>query len=728
MPHFIMTASPSASPSENAARRLLAEARLGSRMPTELPPMLPHEILRQLHELQVHQIEVELQNEDLDRLQAQEVATRARYRDLYDFAPVGYVTLIGRGEIAETNLAAAQLLGEERLRLQGKHFALFVAAADLAIFTAFLQQVFLTHAPQDCEITLISSRQKLRYVHLKAAVSADGLECRLALVDLSERRHAEAALRATKNHLAITLDAIADAVITLDANRRITHLNQRAETLTGYTAATAVGSFFARIVSLLDAETRAGIESSAVRLLRLPHAGPEPEPVPKTRLLLLDRLGQEHLVIEKAVPIRGEDGVLNGVVLVLHDVTEQQLLEDQLHQAQHLHAVGRLAGGIAHDFNNMLAVVSGASELLSLTTAGNPACARPLQMLFDTVSRARDLTDKLRGFSRRGNQLEQTIDLHREIDNLVTLFRRTVDQRIRFITALDAHLPLVLGDSGMLMNLMLNLCLNSRDAMPEGGTLTLSTTDVAADAPELVRQQLAPVEHLAITFSDTGSGLPPVVKEHLFEPFVTTKEVGKGTGLGLASVYSAVKRHHGAIIVNSELNQGTTIRILLPCCLNCQAPTTHAQLPKMINLNGQTVLVADDEPILRELLATHLEALGATVIKAEDGLQAMNLFAADPQRYSLVILDQAMPSCNGSTVFRAIRQIRPEMRVVIASGYLDEHERDALEREGLSGFLPKPYTLAELLHLLSDHLLSDHLLSDHLLSDHLPSDHLPATE
>ena len=727
MPPFIMTSSPS----EYAARRLLAEARLGSRMPTELPPMLPHEILRQLHELQVHQIEVELQNEELDRLRAQEEATRARYRDLYDFAPVGYVTLIGRGEIAETNLAAAQLLGEERLRLQGKHFALFVAAADLAIFTAYLQQVFLTHAPQDCEITLISSRQKLRYVHLKAAVSADGLECRLAMVDLSERRHAEAALRATKNHLAITLDAIADAVITLDTNRRITHLNQRAETLTGYTAATAVGSFFARIVSLLDAETRAGIESSAVRLLRLPHAGPNSEP--GTRLLLLDRLGQEHLVIETAVSIRGEDGALNGVVLVLHDVTAQRLLEDQLRQAQHLHAVGRLAGGIAHDFNNMLSVVSGASELLSLTTAGNPACARPLQMLFDTVSRARDLTDKLLGFSRRGNQLEQIIDLHREIDNLVTLFRRTVDQRIHFITALDAHRPLVLGDSGMLMNLLLNLCLNSRDAMPEGGTLTLSTADVAGDAPELVRQQLAPVEHLAITFTDTGSGLPPVVKEHLFEPFVTTKEVGKGTGLGLASVYSAVKRHHGAIIVNSELNQGTTIRILLPCCQNCQAPTTNTQLPTMVNLDGQTVLVADDEPILRELLATHLEALGATVIKAEDGLQAMNLFAADPQRYSLVILDQAMPSCNGSTVFRAIRQIRPEVRVVIASGYLDEHEHDALEREGLSGFLPKPYTLAELLrllsdHLLSDHLPSDHLPSDHLLSDHLPSDHLPATE
>ncbi len=686
-------------PYDNTPRRLLAEARLGSEMRTELPPLLPHEILRQLHELQVHQIELELQSEELIRARELEESARARYRELYDFAPVGYVTLVGHGEILETNLVAARLLGEERRRLQGKRFALYVATADLIAFTSFLNHALATpEAPHACEIALAPAGQMPRYVHLEAAVSADGLECRMVMVDISERRQAEIALRLNKKNVAITLDSIGDAVIAIDTSGRITRLNRRAETLTGCPTGVAVGSLLTTVVNLVDAVSRVGIESAALRLLHQVQSIPQTDPA--SRIVMLTRDGNERAVVENAAPIRAEDGSISGVVLVIHDITEQRQLEEELHQAQHLHAVGRLAGGIAHDFNNMLTIVAGASELLHLATTGNPKCARPLQMLFDTVSRARDLTDKLLGFSRRGNPLEQPIDLHREIDNLVTLFRRTVDQRINVVTALQASLPQVLGDPGMIMNMLLNLCLNARDAMPNGGTLTLETATVAATAGELARHHLPPTEHLAIILTDTGSGLPTTVMEHLFEPFVTTKEVGKGTGLGLASVYSAVKRHHGAIMVDSEANLGTTIRILLPTCKGCPLPTQKEHQPVAVNLDGHTVLVADDEPMLRELLATHLEALGATVVKAGDGLQAIELFAANPQIFSLVILDQAMPSCNGSTAFRAIRQIRADVRVLIASGYLDDHEHDVLKNEGLSGFLHKPYTLAELLRLV----------------------------
>jgi CheY-like chemotaxis protein len=192
-----------------------------------------------------------------------------------------------------------------------------------------------------------------------------------------------------------------------------------------------------------------------------------------------------------------------------------------------------------------------------------------------------------------------------------------------------------------------------------------------------------------------------MVMNHLFEPFVTTKESGVSTGLGLASVYGAVKEHHGAITVDSQPGQGATFRVLLPHQSTGPHPASSGKSASRISLQGQTILLADDESMLRELMATHLEALGATVVQAADGTRAIASFVAEPDRYSLVILDQIMPGCNGAEAFRAIRKIRPSVRVLIVSGYLGDEDVLALEREGLSGFLRKPYSYLELIDLVS---------------------------
>ena len=398
-------------------------------------------------------------------------------------------------------------------------------------------------------------------------------------------------------------------------------------------------------------------------------------------------------------PVKDANGQIVGVQGIFWDVTEQRTLEAQLRQAQKMEAIGQLAGGVAHDFNNLLTVILGNTGLLQ---AMLPREDRRWELLAATEKAARrgaELTAKMLGFSRQTTLRLQRANLNTAIEEAVALLRRTIDPRIHLQTRPAADLWPVEADPGQINQVLMNLCLNARDAMPEGGTLLLETENVVLPA-DIVRRCLdaRTGEVARLRVKDTGAGIPPDVLPKIFEPFFTTKEPGKGTGLGLAMVFGIMKQHQGWIECNSEVGAGTSFDLYFP---RYQLPQNGAAQVEAARPHGapscgqETILLADDEPLIRDIGATILKRFGYAVRVAEDGRQAVEVYQRERERIDLVILDLTMPVLSGRDALRKLVQIDPAVRVLFASGYSAEHI-DGPERDHVLGFVGKPYSCDEL--------------------------------
>ena len=372
--------------------------------------------------------------------------------------------------------------------------------------------------------------------------------------------------------------------------------------------------------------------------------------------------------------------------------------EEQLRQSQKLEAIGRLAGGIAHDFNNQLAIILGYSDmLLDLLDANDPSRNR-LGMIKEAATRAASLTRQLLAFSRKQVLEPCVLDLNSAVTELTKMLRPLIGEDIELALALDPALGSVKVDPTQIDQIIMNLAVNARDAMPEGGRLTIGTANVELDegySSEHVSVQPGPYAMLSIT--DTGIGMERETQTHIFEPFFTTKESGKGTGLGLATVYGIVKQSEGYIWVYSELGRGTTFKIYFPRVDEAALATA---LPKVssADLTGwETVLVAEDEAILRELAGEFLVSAGYTVLDAPDGAQALEACERHPGPIHLLMTDAVMPRMSGAELARRIQTLRPDTKVLYVSGYAD----DAVFRNGLlepgAAFLQKPFSKETLL-------------------------------
>jgi nitrogen-specific signal transduction histidine kinase/CheY-like chemotaxis protein len=384
------------------------------------------------------------------------------------------------------------------------------------------------------------------------------------------------------------------------------------------------------------------------------------------------------------------------MVLVFHDVGEQRRLEDMLRQSQKMDAMGQLAGGVAHDFNNMLAGILGFAELLAARLAGHDEEERLAKRIVRTADRAAGLTRQLLAFSRKGRLVSRNMDLHRVLEDTIGILRRTIDPRIEISTDLAAEHTVVTGDSALVENALLNLSLNARDAMPEGGRLSLATRnqDIAPSDPLLVNFNIPAGSYLRISITDTGVGMPPEVLAKLFMPFFTTKERGKGTGLGLAAVYGIARDHHGAVTAESTPGQGSTFHLYLPLANEQTAVETGLfQRPR---LGSGCVLVIDDEPAVRDMVTVVLQDLGYEVLQAVDGPTGLDVFALERGRIGLVILDLVMPRMHGRDVFVHLRQIDREVPVLLTSGYTQDANLEELISQPHVDFIQKPYRIPEL--------------------------------
>lgn len=381
-------------------------------------------------------------------------------------------------------------------------------------------------------------------------------------------------------------------------------------------------------------------------------------------------------------------------LLVLRDVTERNRLEEQLRQAQRLEAVGQLAGGVAHDFNNVLTAIIGSAELLRGQDPPPERREALLRTIVSAAERAAGLTSTLLDFARAKRRVTIPIDVHLLITETVALLERSIDKRIRLSINLAAPRARVVGDTAQLQNALLNLGLNARDAMPAGGEIHIATREVFlnAQAAGQLRGDAQPGDHLEVLVSDTGSGIPTAQVDRIFEPFYTTKPVGKGTGLGLATVHRTVCDHHGGLAVESAPESGTKFRIYLP--LTTQETEVHGSGPHAAMGQG-TILVVDDEPDVRGVAVAHLSALGFVVFEAEDGPQALEVYTQRRDQIDVVILDMEMPGMRGSDCLRALHAIDGDVAAILCSGFAreeDESWRDA----GFVAAVAKPYRISEL--------------------------------
>jgi len=501
--------------------------------------------------------------------------------------------------------------------------------------------------------------------------------------DVTERRTAEAALRESEERYRTLVEGVRDIIFALSPEGTIASLNPAFETITGWRREQWVGQPFEGLVHPEDLPLALELLGRVVR----------GELRPASQFRVRTAKGDFRVGEFSATP-QLHEGRLVGILGIGRDVTERVQLEQQLRQAQKMEAVGRLAGGIAHDFNNILTAITGYADLLLEDLGATDPRRQDADEIHKAADRAAGLTRQLLAFSRQQVLQPTVLEVNTLVSELEKMLRRLLGEDVALSTRLAPTTGRVKADPGQLEQVIMNLAVNARDAMPNGGKLTLETANVDLDdayADDHYPARAGPFVMLAV--SDTGIGMSEETQAHMFEPFFTTKEKGKGTGLGLATVYGIIKQSGGFIWVYSEVGHGTTFKLYLPRVEElAERASAPAQLPARPPRGTETVLVVEDEAPVRSVARQVLERHGYTVLEAPSAEAALDLAARYSGAIHLLLTDVVMPGLNGRELASRLADLRPDARVIFMSGYTDE----AVTRHGVlepgSAYVQKPFT------------------------------------
>ena len=537
----------------------------------DIAAMPVKDVQQLVHELQVQQIQLEMQNEELRRTQVELEGARDRYVELYDGAPTGYLTVNSRGQILEANLPACTLLGVTRQHLIGTPLIAYISDGDQAEYIRHIRALLRSLNRQSCDLDLIRP---------------DGAA-------LSVR-----------------------------------------------------------------------FESVAI------HNPPGEETLVRTALI---------------------------------DITMHKQLEVQFRQVQKIEAVGRLAAGVAHDFNNLLTVINGYSQLLIDQLAPEDHRYALVAETLQAGERAAELTKQLLAFSRKQIFIPQPLNLNDSLRAISSMLRRLLDDRIVLTMDLAPDLWPIYGDRGQLDQVTMNLVVNAHDAMPHGGTVTITTRNVSVTPERPDPYGVMPQnDYVNVSVRDNGQGMSLDTLSHLYEPFFTTKEVGHGTGLGLSTVYGIIKQSHGYIFVESKLGHGSTFDCYYPRMMAAQVQAPATALPDSRRLTGsETLLLVEDHASVRALVAQALTGYGYRVIEAVDGEDALRVVATLSEPIQALVTDVMMPNLSGSELAERLRHTWPGLRVLFMSGYTDPLKPALLDRPD-TAFIQKPFGLDILASRLRD--------------------------
>lgn len=517
--------------------------------------------------------------------------------------------------------------------------------------------------------------------------------------DITEREYSDAALRRSEEYFRALIEDAPELIAVIDRRLRARYLSPGYTHLLGHDPARLVGS---TIMELIHPDDLSKVQETMARLVRRPGATASVE------ARVRHGNGSWRLLQARAKNLLDLEAVA-GIVVNAHDITEHRLLQNRFEQAQKMEAVGRLAGGVAHDFNNALTAITGYGRfILESLEDGHPLRSDAREIL-TAAEHATGVVRQLLAFSRTQVRQPVPLELNRVVGEFQKMLRHLIGAGVELAVETDPDLPVVRIDRTQVEQVLVNLALNARDAMPDGGLLRITTTRVDLDGEhQLVA--LEPGTYAFLSVRDTGSGMGPDVLDHLFEPFFTTKKAGRGTGLGLSTVYGIVQQNGGQIACESRAGEGTTFSIWLPAAGEGVTATTDAPVAEEqedLTMIGKVVLVAEDEPAVRGLARRILERRGFRVLEAADGVEALEIAQLHHDRIDLLLTDAIMPRLGGRDLARRLAEQRPDVRVLFMSGYAEsEIVHRGLLDPGIA-FLEKPFTADELTAAVRTTLESD---------------------
>ncbi|MBW4555603.1 MAG: response regulator [Trichormus sp. ATA11-4-KO1] len=579
--------------------------------------------------------------------------------------------------------------GEDML---GKHDFDLIPAKDAQRLMAIKHSV-LTNGIGTREEVSITTPQGIRYYDLTVEPLRNesqeiiGITC--ASIDISERQAAlhERKLAEEKiREQAALLDIATDAICVCDLENHILFWNKGAENLYGWQAQAALGK---NASQLLYHQASQEIQTALLNIITNGQWQGELTKITKT--------GKEVLVASRWSLVRDAQGNPKSILIVDTDITEKKRLEAQLFRAQRLESIGTLASGIAHDLNNILTPILAGAQLLPLKFPdADERTRRLLEILEINAKRGADLVKQVLSFARGVEGKRITLQMRHLIVEVAKILKETFPKSIEIYTDVPHDLWMVSGDSTQLHQVLMNLCVNARDAMPNGGTLTISAENLLIDA-NYARMNLEAQAglYIVITVTDTGVGIPEEILDRIFEPFFTTKPVGQGTGLGLSTVIGITKSHGGFINVYSEIGRGTSFKVYLPAVGGTE--TSNPEEMTIPTGQGELILIVDDEPSIQDITRTSLETHQYQTMIASDGIEAIALYAKYADKISAVLMDIMLPSLDGITAIRTLQKINPQVKIIATSGLMSKNKLEEVMNTGTHTFLPKPYTVHELL-------------------------------
>jgi two-component system, cell cycle sensor histidine kinase and response regulator CckA len=666
-------------PSDAAELRRRAEVRLSEKQKSQRSQpgteRTAQYTQRLVQELQIHQIELEMQNEQLEQARTEKEAALELYTDLYEFAPSGYFTLDRNGRILKVNLTGSGLLGVDRSRLVNRRFGLFVAENFRPVFRAFSARVFASQSRETCEAMLLKEGKPPFYARIEGTSSSNGQECRVMVVDITERKQSEEKIQEQANLLELAHDAI--FVRSLD--EKIKYWNKGAERLYDWTAEEAVNGDFEE----MGLEDRTSFEEAKKILLAEGSWSGEVRKLTKTQ--------REVVVASRWTLLRDDQGNPSSILVIDTDITEKRQMEAQF-RTQRLELIGTLAGGIAHDLNNILQVIITNLDLVVSSTRFDERSQKYLDDASLGAKRATNLSRRLLTFSKGGAPIKQPLDVAEILTHAVLLALSGSKLKSHF--AFQGDLYPVIGDPVQLTQVIENVVINACEATPRTGKLLVRAENVNGRSSS--SSGLPVGRYVRIEIEDNGNGVPESIRDRIFEPCFTTKP--GGSGLGLATVKSIMQQHGGDITIDSLVGRGTIVSLMLPAAARRPKRPAAALPPPVVKTTGR-ILVIDDEEMILSVVGSMLKTLGYECAIAQDGVEGCNEYIraiAEGNPFAAVLLDATIPNgLSGEEALKLLLKADPNAVVILCSGYADGDLFKKAEQLGFRAFLAKPFSISE---------------------------------
>jgi two-component system, cell cycle sensor histidine kinase and response regulator CckA len=688
-----MTDRPAATESTQELR-LLAEEKYRSTESSTPVTFSPEESAQLLHELRVHQIELEMQNTELRRIQHDLETSKACYFNLYELAPLGYLTVNDRGVIQKANLAAASIFDIAREDLLNKPITKLIFREDQTVFYLQRNKISDENEVQAWDMRLVRADGSSFWAHLQATPVHNG-EYLVTFRDISERKKGEYAIIQAKKNWERTFDAVPDLISIIDTNHTITRVNKAMAERCGHTPEEMIG----------------------LKCHEVMHGTSDPPALCPHVKMMQDGLTHSKESDEKRLngsfditvsPLHNAEGQITACVHVARDITvrkrleeERQLLEQQFQQTQKLESLGVLAGGIAHDFNNILAIIMG---YCSLTKMDYEDAEKHIPEIEKAAERAAALCKQMLAYAGKASLTQTQVNTWMLVDEMVTMLKTTIQQNVVIKPELGTDIPFIMADASQLRQVVMNLIINAAEAIGDAEgeiEVKLAKAEFKAEQPEKdhLGSTIPAGRYICFEVTDNGCGMDDETRRKIFEPFYTTKFAGRG--LGMSAVLGIIKAHNGALQLESRLGHGTTFKVYLPVQISISETEEAQQKAASEPWHGSgMILLAEDEAQVKSIAMAMLQKLGFNVLDAADGKEALELYQQNAADITLVVTDMGMPVMNGYELFNKLKQLDPKLPIIISSGFGEGDIGSKIPVESIAGMINKPYSFEHLREVL----------------------------